>query len=1397
MQSVNLAPKPKLTSIDFDPFVIVPESTLASIDRDRFGDGEVSLTTPTIVAESKLVTVDFDPFVDGEITLTAPATASQQEIWLGVQMSQEANLACLLSQSLRFKGRLNTQALQTAFQQLVARHEALRTTFSADGTVLSIAKQIEFTSPLVDLSNLSRVEREIEIDRYQQQAVSQVFDLKHGPLFSTEILKVDEHEHLAILTVHHIICDGWSYGILVAELAQIYSALNTGIAVELAPVEYLSEYAFLEQNKINSAETIATEAYWVEKFTNLPSILDLPADYPRPPLRTFDSACEDYLLRADLVRDLKQFGVKNGCSLMTTFLVAFEVFLYKLTGQTEFTIGVPTSGQTASGKYNLVGHCVNFLPLRSSIDPDAKFGEYLKLRNGEILDDYDRQDFTFGSLLKKLAIPRNASRIPLISAVFNIDLDDGSDGSQFDGLTVEIYPNRNAFATFEFSINATTAADGQIQFNCQYNPKLFKVETIRHRLSEFDNLLTTLTQTADRSIDSLSLLSTTAADRLLREWNDTKCEYPRECIHQLFEAQAKLTPDAIAAIFEQQKLTYQQLDSQANQLADYLRTVGVKPDVLVGICVERSLEMLVGLLGILKAGGAYVPLDPTYPKERLGYVLSDAGVTVLLTQQKLLSSLPAHSALVVCLDTDTDWSIVDRVKDSNPSIVTSANLAYVIYTSGSTGQPKGVAMNHAPLVNLIQWQLQASCATLGTRTGQFTSIGFDVSFQEIFSTWCSGGILVLIPEDVRREGRLLLKMLAQSSIERLFLPFVALEQLAQSATNSPSLPTHLRELITAGEQLQITPALADFLQKLPNCRLENQYGPTESHVVTAFSVGDLASMSLIPPIGKPIANTQIYILDLKLQPVPIGVAGELYIGGDGLARGYFNRLELTQTKFIPNPFATEKSARLYKTGDLARYLSDGNIEFLGRIDNQVKIRGFRIELGEIESVLSSHPQIQQAVVIAANTPEGNKYLAAYVVTNRDFNNLTNRDLREFLKAQLPDYMIPATFVMLDILPLTPNGKVDRRALPAPEDSRQASRDTFVSPRDEIELQLTKIWERVLGIQPIGCTDNFFELGGHSLMAVKLVTEIEKTFGKNILLSTLFQAQTIEELAIVLKPQSVPSTTWTSLVEIKPGNPNKNPLFCIHAVWGNILFCRNFTNHLETDRPIYGLQARGLDGEQEPCTSIPEMATNYIKEIQSIQPQGPYLLTGFSMGGVIAFEIAQQLQAQGQEIQLLALVDTSCPNQTESDLDRETIDRSLLAKTLGHCRKLFKLNNSDRVDYIWKRLAWNLTIGNANVFYKAYLRYVKGSFTELRLLNVYWANYHSQYRYTPQPYQGKIILFKADDRGIGSEDEHDDTLDWELLANEGLEIVTIVGSHEDLIEEPNVRMLSARFNTYLV
>jgi amino acid adenylation domain-containing protein len=1322
-----------------------------------------------------------------------PLSYAQERLWF-IDRLEGASAIYNMPIAMRLTGALNLDAFQQSIAEIVSRHEVLRTSFViVNGTpVQMINPSASVKVEAIDLQHLEQNERELFLQEQIQISAITPFDLEIAPLIKCSLFQSSDSDYLFCLNMHHIVSDGWSIDLFRQELSILYSAYCAGKGSPLPPLEVqYADFSLWQREWLSGARLKQQLAYWVSQLQGAPTLLQLPTDRSRPHAQSYRGATQRSRFDRKSTQKIKALSRQKNSTLFMTLLGVFATLLYRYSGQSDISIGSPIASRNRHEIEPLIGFFVNTLVLRTKFEDNLSFEQLLKQLRATTIAAYEHQDLPFQQIVEALQIERSMSHSPLFQVMFVLQNEIGE--IELPGIKLTEVNSKNTIAKFDLTLSIQESSLG-LDCEWEYNTDLFDGATIERMINHFENLLSAIVANPHQMVSELPLLTASEHSRLLREWNDTEREYPPGCIHHLFEAQVKRTPDAIAVIFGQQKLTYQQLDSQADRLADYLQTVGVKPNVLVGICVERSLEMVVGLLGILKAGGAYVPLDPTYPKERLGYVLDDAGVAVLLTQQKLLSSLPADLALVVCLD--TDWSSIAQIGDSNlAQVVTPENLAYVIYTSGSTGQPKGVAMNHAPLVNLIRWQLQASCATLGTRTGQFTSIGFDVSFQEMFSTWCSGGILVLIPEDVRRDGRLLLKMLAEASIERLFLPFVALEQLAQSATNSSFLPIHLRELITAGEQLQITPVLADFLKKLPNCRLENQYGPTESHVVTAFSVGDLSSVSSIPPIGRPIANTQIYILDPKLQPVPIGVAGELYIGGDGLARGYFNRPELTYTKFIPNPFATEKSPKLYKTGDLARYLSDGNIEFLGRIDNQVKIRGFRIELGEIESVLISHPQVKQAVAIVVNTPEGNKYLAAYVV-EQDSSNLTNRDLRAFLKAKLPDYMIPATFVMLATLPLTPNGKVDRRALPAPKYSRQASRDTFAPPRDNLELQLTKIWERVLGIQPIGITDNFFELGGHSLMAVKLVTEIEKTCGKNILLSTLFQSQTIEDIAAILASQESAPTTWTSLVEIQSSNSPKAPLFCIHALWGNILFYREFIEHLEIDRRVYGLQSRGLDGKHQPSTSITEMAANYIQEIQSVQPQGPYLLVGFSLGGSIGFEIARQLQDRGQKIEFLGLIDPTEPNLANPDLDSTAIpDKSILEKIANHWQILGSLNYQDKITYLRERLKWNLTIGKVNIFYKAYLRYIKRSTSELRLIEVVLANNLARTTYMPQhQYVGKIVIFKAEEPEIGS--QNDSNSQWQLFATEGLDSYVVPGSHITIMKEPNLAILCAIFNKQL-
>lgn len=646
------------------------------------------------------------------------------------------------------------------------------------------------------------------------------------------------------------------------------------------------------------------------------------------------------------------------------------------------------------------------------------------------------------------------------------------------------------------------------------------------------------------------------------KWNSTQTEYAQTCIHKLVEAVVELSPDAVAVVFGHDRLTYRQLNSRANVLAHYLQALGVGSEVLVGICMERSIEMVVGLLGILKAGGAYVPLDPAYPTERLAFMLEDTQIRVLLTQSRLVESLPPHQAHVVCLD--TQWEEIAFQSEENPiSAVTLDNLAYVIYTSGSTGRPKGVAMSHRPLSNLLLWQRDSSTLPMGAKTLQFAPVSFDVSFQEIFSTWCSGGTLILISEQVRVDAFELLRFLTEQEINRLFLPFVALQQLAEVGDAQGAVVPTLREIITAGEQLKITRPIASWFTKLQNCTLHNHYGPSESHAVTAFTLtGSPSDWAALPPIGRPIANTQIYLLDAQMQRVPEGVPGELYIGGIALARGYLNRPDLTTERFIPDPFSELLQARLYKTGDLARYNRDGNIEFLGRSDDQVKIRGYRIELGEIEVVVTAYPAVRQAVVLAREDAPGDKRLVAYIVPTLQESPpqeqsqetqlpaeqiLPQSDsleklvplLRSYLKARLPEYMVPSAFVVLEAFPVTPSGKVDRRALPAPLPTRTTV-ETFVPPRTPVEEILANIWTKILQVQPIGIHDNFFELGGNSIKAMRLINELQAQAQISQILhaTALFEAPTIAQLVAYLNEHypefagqasssKLSSTIWSS------------------------------------------------------------------------------------------------------------------------------------------------------------------------------------------------------------------------------------------------------------------------------
>ncbi len=873
-------------------------------------------------------------------------------------------------------------------------------------------------------------------------------------------------------------------------------------------------------------------------------------------------------------------------------------------------------------------------------------------------------------------------------------------------------------------------------------------------------------------------------------WSSSPIVCSRDaCLYQMFEAQVEQTPDAIAVIFENKQLTYRHLNQRANQLAHHLRTLGVGSEILVGICVERSLEMVVGLLGILKAGGAYVPLDPEYPLDRLAFILEDTQAPVMLTQEKLVDSLPTHRAQVVCLD--SDWEIISQQSQENPLCQTAGNnLVYVIYTSGSTGQPKGVMISHSGICNQLYWRQTAFPLTETDRVLQTISFSFDPSVWQIFWPLSFGAQLILAHPGGHQDTAYLVKLIAEQQITVIALvPSMLRVFLEEKDVESCNC---LRHVSCGGEPLPVELAERFFARLNLDGVLHNVYGPTEASIDATFWTCKPGSDRAIAPIGCPITNTQIYILDSNLQAVPVGEPGELHIGGICLARGYLNRPDLTAEKFIPNPFSSEPGGRLYKTGDLARYLPDGKIEFLGRIDQQVKIRGFRIELEEIEAALNQHPSTRESVVIAREDVPGDKRLVAYVVANQE-PAPTSNELRSFLKQKVPDYMVPSAFILLDALPLTPNGKVDRRALPEPDqirsNSEKAYSKEYLPAQDTLELQLTKIWEKLLGIQPIGVRDNFFELGGNSLLAVRLLHQIEKVFGKDLPLATLLQAPTVGQLADILRQEGW-SAPRSSLVAIRPRG-SKLPLFCIHGAHGNVLFYENLARYLAPEQPLYALQAQGLDGKQSPFNRIEDMAAQYIKEIQFVQPQGPYFLGGYSFGGAVAFEMAQQLHAQGEKVTLLALFDSvspTLPEKTPSFIER---------LCYVHVFNLSQLGVKEKLVYIREEVQWAIKkfIKTINDNFDQWVQRPSSDSLPENYALVAQSNEEAFKNYVPHTYPGRVTLFRSILRHP-SYYYDEPQLGWNKLAAGGIEIQEVHGNHESMFSAPYVQVLAKKLQVSL-
>jgi amino acid adenylation domain-containing protein len=1029
-----------------------------------------------------------------------PLTEAQREIWFETQRSETAS--CVFNETCRIdlKGELDKAALERAIGEIVGRHEALRATMLADGSAQRISAVSEVLITYSDLSPLEPAEREKTLQELLDREGGSPFDLVNGPLIRFSMVALDGKHHVLIFTGHHLVCDGGSISLIIQEISEFYNAHARRMAPQAEPAYRYSEFADKEQKELETVERRKAEDYWLKEFATPATELELPQDLPRPTLQTFRAGQARWRIDADLTQRLKRLSGQHGATLFTTLLAAYYALLHRLSGQEDLVVGVPASGRGTKFGGRLVGHCVNFLPMRVRTRSALPFEEHLKRVTRKFVEAYEHHGYTFGTLVQRLSAPRAPNRMPLISATFNLQKEDTSIG--FEGLQADVRTNYRIFTNVDLTFDVLDIRE-ELEIECTYCADLFRPETIQRWLRHYETLLRSITTDSEQALSQLQLLTPGEWQQMVREWNQTALEFPRgTCLHELFEAQVERTPAAVAAIVGQQEITYRELNRRANQVADYLKSMGAGPEALVGLCVERSFALLVGALGILKSGAAYVPLDWTYPPEHVRFMLEDTRAPILVTQQDLLQHIPATNARVVCLD--GDWEQIAEHDTGNPARVGDVgNLAYVMYTSGSTGVAKGVGVEHHSVVSFIHWAREVFPPEELAGVLASTSICFDLSIFELFVPLSWGGTVILADNAVE------LPALPRSrSISLINTVPSAIKDLLKAGR----IPSSVSVANLAGEKLSTQ--VVQQLYTRPNIRkVYDLYGPSEA---TTYATCALRAADGRATIGRPIANTQIYILDAEMQPCPVGVAGEIHIGGDGLARGYINRPELTAEKFVPNPFSETPGARLYKTGDLARYWPDGNIEFIGRRDHQVKIRGYRIELGEIETVLAQHPGVHECIAVAREDVPEQRELVAYVVAASE-QQLNMAELRRFLRERLPDYMVPSTFITLPALPLMPNGKVNRDALPAPVPALSLpGSEAKAEACTPVEEALTQIWREVLSVEKVGLHDDFFDLGGHSILVTQIMSRVRQVFEVELSMRHLFGAPTVAALARIVE-----------------------------------------------------------------------------------------------------------------------------------------------------------------------------------------------------------------------------------------------------------------------------------------
>lgn len=1304
-----------------------------------------------------------------------PLSFAQERLWFFDQLEPRSALYNI-GRAIELRGRLDPSALRRALEAVVARHDALRTTIQAvEGRpVQRVDPACPIDLPLVDLEDGAHPGREA-LPALLAEEARRPFDLSRDMMLRAILFRVHAEEHVLVLTVHHIASDGWSLGLLFRELSEAYTACVAGRPPTFPdlPIQY-ADYAQWQREWLRGPTLERELVYWQGQLAGL-TPLELPTDRPRPARQTYRGAREPFRLSAEFTAALKALGRPERVTLFMTLLAAFQTLLHRYSRRDDIAVGSPIAGRGHTQLEGLIGFFVNTLVLRTDLSGNPTFRELLSRVREVALGAYAHQSLPFEQLVGELQPTRTLSHAPLFQVMLAFD-NTPTVPLAFPGLVARASELDTGTAKCDLILSLQETPDG-LTGSMEYSTDLFDAATIRLMLGHWETLLAGIVVDPGQTLSALPLLTEPERRQILVEWNATGRDYPAgRCIHELFEAQAVETPSGVALTFEDESLSYDKLDRRANQLAHHLRALGIGPETPVGICVERSLEMIVGLLGILKAGGVYVPLDPAYPRQRLQFMLEDAGANVLLTQERLLASLPERCASVVRLD--ADGPAISRESDTRPANrTTPENLAYVMYTSGSTGQPKGVMVPHRAVVRLVKntnyVHLSANEVFL-----QLAPLGFDASTFEIWGSLLNGARLAIYPPEAPSVPGLG-EALRRHQVTTLWLTAAFFHQVVEHDVESLG---QVRQLLAGGDVLSV-PHVRRMLRERPGCRLINGYGPTEATTFACtFLVRSPDELGPSVPIGRPIANTRVYVLGPCREPVPVGVPGELFIGGDGLARGYLNSPELTADRFVPDPFVDRPEARLYRTGDLARYRADGNLEFLGRVDHQVKIRGFRVEPGEVEAALGQHPAVRAVAVVAREETPGNKYLVAYVEA-RGEPRPSPDGLREYLAERLPAYMIPAAFVSIVALPLTPSGKVDRGALPAPLLSDRTSEPGSVGPRDAVEAQLVKIWEDVLHVRPIGVRHDFFQLGGHSLLATRLLARIEQSFGKRIPLAALFLAPTVEQLAAALRDER-PSESWPRVVPIQ-AEGRRPPFFCVGA---GPLF-RPLAQRLGLDQPFLGLS---LDaGALATPFTLEDIAAYHVKTVRTAQPSGPYIVGGWSANGVIAYEMAQQMRTAREDVVLVVLFDAVSPSQLEPPSGRGAtrIRLGLRKQALAfHWSRLRQGGLRDAPGYVRARLETmrdNLEQAAWRLRYTSRVRMgkpIEGSLRDADQIVLYTFR-----AYRPRPYEGRVVLFRRRERPSGS--FWDPAAAWREVIGDRLEIREIPGDHVTIFSEPNVDILA--------